>query len=172
MVGSRAGGHQQHGGSGDQKVAGSSDSERCIDAERNAGDNGNACSENTCTAVDAPEPGHGPGIDRGNQSHGGRKSKAHQEACRRQHKDTKAGANDKVRYIEAEHDRQPERQRKLVSGTRHAPGHKLAGSVQAHALGCHAAQACPKDQAEQNDTERVDGMTEKEFAAGEQSRSS
>jgi hypothetical protein len=88
------------------------DSERCIDAERNAGDNGNACSENTCTAVDAPEPGHGPGIDRGNQSHAGRKSKAHQETCRRQHKDAKAGANDKVRSIEAEHERQPERQRK------------------------------------------------------------
>ena len=100
MVGSRAGRHQQHGGSGDQKVAGSSDSERCIDAERNAGDNGKACSENACTAVDAPEPGHGPGVDRGNQSHAGRKSKAHQETCRRQHKDTKAGANDKVRSID------------------------------------------------------------------------
>ena len=31
---------------------------------------------------------------------------------RSQHKDAKAGANDKVRSIEAEHDRQRERQRK------------------------------------------------------------
>jgi hypothetical protein len=56
--------------------------------------------------------GMGPALIVENQSHAGRKSKAHQEACRRQHKDTKAGANDKVRSIEAEHDRQPERQRK------------------------------------------------------------
>ena len=104
--------HQQHGGSGDQEVAGGSDPERRIDAEGNAGDNGNARSENACTAVDAPEPGHGAGIDRGDQSHAGRKSKAHQEACRRQDKDTKAGANEKVRSIEAEQERQPERQRK------------------------------------------------------------
>jgi len=34
--------------------------------------------------------------------------------------------------------------------------------VKAHALGCHAAEACQKDQAEQNDTKRVDGMTEED----------
>jgi hypothetical protein len=92
----------------------------------------------------------------------GRKSKAHQEACRRQDEDTKAGANKKICSIEVEQERQPERQRKQISGTRHAPGYKLASSVEAHALGCHAAEACPKDQAEQDDTERVDGMAEED----------
>ena len=165
MVGSRASEHQQYGRSGDQEIAGGSDPERRIDAEGNTGDQGNTRGENACSAVDAPEPGHGAGIDRGDQSHAGRKSKAHQEACRRQDKDTKAGANEKVCSIEVEQERQPERQRKQISGSRHAPGHKLAGSVKAHALGCHAAEACPKDQAEQDDTERVDGMTEEDAHA-------
>src|ERR1700687_1846361 len=101
MVGSGASEHQQYGWSGDQEIAGSSDPERRIDAEGNTGDQGNTRGENACSAVDAPEPGHGAGIDRGDQSHAGRKSKAHQEACRRQDEDTKAGANKKVRSIEA-----------------------------------------------------------------------
>ena len=153
-------GHQQHGGSGDQKIAGGSDPERRIDAEGNAGNNGNARSENAGRAVDAPEPWRGARADRGDESHAGRKSKAHQEAGRRQDKNTKAGANEKVRAVEVDQERQPERQRKQVGGSRHAPGDEHAGSGKVHALGRHAAEACPEDQAEQNDTERIDGMTE------------
>ena len=44
-MGSRAGEYQQHGGNDDQEIAGGSDPERRIDAEGNAGDNGNARSE-------------------------------------------------------------------------------------------------------------------------------
>src|SRR6185437_1631995 len=91
-----------YGWSGDQEIAGSSDPERRIDADGNTGGQGDTRGENARTAVDAPEPGHWPGIDCGDQSHAGRKSKAHQEACGREDKDTKAGANDKVRSIEAE----------------------------------------------------------------------
>ena len=103
MVGLRAGEHQQYAGSRDPEIAGSTDPERGINAEGNTGDQGNTRGENACTAVDAPEPRRGARTDCGDQSHAGRKSKAHQEACRRQDKDTKAGANEKVRSIEAEH---------------------------------------------------------------------
>src|SRR5438552_4121571 len=48
------------------------------------------------------------------------------------------------------------------AAVRHAPGDEHAGSGQARALGCHAAEACPEDQAEQNDAQCVDGMTEKD----------
>ena len=69
--------HQQYGWSGDQEIAGSSDPERRIDAEDNAGDKRNARSENACSTVDAPKPGRGAGAYRGNEPHPGRKSKAH-----------------------------------------------------------------------------------------------
>src|SRR5947209_16754760 len=123
MAGSRAGEYQQHGGSGDQEIAGGSDPECRVDAEGNAGDNGNARSENACSAVDAPEPRRGAGADCRDQTHAGRKSKAHQEACWREDKNTEAGANEKVRSIEVdEKPGQPERQCKQLSSTRHAPG--------------------------------------------------
>src|SRR5467141_855700 len=109
MAGSRAGEYQQHGGSGDQEIAGGSDPECRVDAEGNAGDNGNARGENACSAVDAPEPRRGARAYRGRESHAGGKSKAHQEASRRQDKDTEAGANEKVRSIEVDQERgQPE----------------------------------------------------------------
>jgi hypothetical protein len=107
---SRAGEHQQNGGSGDQEIAGRSDPERRVDAEGNAGDNSNARSENAGSAVDAPEPRRGAGADCRDQTHAGRKSKAHQEACWRQHKNTEAGANEEVCSIEVDEERgQPER---------------------------------------------------------------
>ena len=109
VAGSGASRHQQHCGSGDQEIAGGSDPERRIDAEGNAGDNSNARSENAGSAVDAPEPRRGAGADCRDQPHAGRKSKAHQEACWRQHKNTEAGANKKVRSIEVDEERgQPE----------------------------------------------------------------
>src|SRR3954462_11126305 len=74
---SRAGEYQQYIGSGDQEIAGGSDPECRVDAEGNAGDNGNARSENACSAVDAPEPWRGAGADCRNQTHAGRKSEAH-----------------------------------------------------------------------------------------------
>src|SRR5262249_56066612 len=131
-----------------------------VDAEGNAGDNSNTRSENACSAVDSPEPRRGAGADCRDQTHAGRKSKTHEEACWRQDKDTKAGTNEKLRSIELDEQRgQPERQRKQVRDTCHAPGYELAGPGKVHALGCHAAEACPEDQAEQNDTQRVGGLT-------------
>ena len=56
----RAGGYQQHGGSGDQEIAGGSDPEHRVDAKGNAGDNGNARSENACSTVDAQNHGVEP----------------------------------------------------------------------------------------------------------------
>ena len=69
---------------------------------------------------------------------------------------------------------QPERQHKHISGTPNAPGYELAGSGKTHALGCHAAEVCPEDQAEQNDARYIGKMTEgrRSFAAGERSRPS
>jgi hypothetical protein len=92
-----------------------------------------------CSAVDTPEPRRGAGADCRHQTQAGRKSKADQEACWRQDKNTEAGANEKVRSIEVDEERgQPERQRKQVSGTRHAPGYKLAavGARREQALAC------------------------------------
>jgi hypothetical protein len=54
-VGSRAGEYQQHGGNDDQEIIGGSDPERRVDAEGNAGDNGNARSKDACGSVD-PSP--------------------------------------------------------------------------------------------------------------------
>src|SRR5262249_35273661 len=94
-VGSRAGEYQQHGGNDAQEIAGGPDPERRVDAEGNAGDNGNARSKDACGSVDPPEPGRGTGLDGGDQTHAGWKSKAHQEARRRQDKNTEAGTNQK-----------------------------------------------------------------------------
>ena len=140
-----------------------SNPERHVDAKGNAGNDGDARSQNACSAIDAPEPWRGAGADCRDQAHAGRKSKAHQDARWRQHKNTEAGANEKVRSIEVgEERRQPERQSKQVTGARHAPGDELAGPGKPHALGCHAADACPKDQAEQNDAEGIGRMTEED----------
>ena len=161
--GLRGGEYQQYGGSGDQEVAGGSDPERRVDAEGNAGDDGNARGEDACGSVDAPEPRRGTGVDCGDQAHAGRKSKAHQEACRRQDENTEAGTNEEARSIEVGEERgQPERQRKQVGGARHAPDDEPAGAGELHALGCHAAETRPKDQAEQDDAEGIGGMTEED----------
>src|SRR4030095_6797662 len=113
----------------------------------NAGHSGSARGENACGSVDAPEPGRGTGIDGRDQTHAGWKSKADQEACRRQDKNTETGTNEKARSIELGEERgQPERQSKQVAGARHAPDYELAGPGKPHALGCHAAEARPKDQ--------------------------
>src|SRR5258707_3785518 len=57
---SRAGEYQQHGGTGDQEIAGGSDPECRVDAEGNAGDNGNARSENACRPLMPQNHGVGP----------------------------------------------------------------------------------------------------------------
>jgi hypothetical protein len=67
--------------------------------------------------------GVGPVLITETSRNAGGKSKAHQDACWRQDQNTEAGANEKVCSIKIDQERrQPERQRKQVSGTRHAPG--------------------------------------------------
>src|SRR5262249_2664944 len=140
------------------------------DAESNAGGNGDASSEHAGGAVDAPEPWRGTGVDCTDQTHADWEPEPHQEACWRQDKNAEGSASEKARCLEVDEKRgQPERQCKQVGRARRAPGHKLSGSGETHALRCHAAEARPKDEAEQNDTECVGGVAEKDTHALQQS---
>src|SRR5215218_6257086 len=105
-----------------EEIAERAKSERGVDPEGDAGQDGDASGEHAGGAVDAPEPGRRTSAYLRDEPHSRREAEAHQESGWRQDRDRERRPQREVRaLIGFENPRRPSRQQDEVETRQHRP---------------------------------------------------